>query len=135
MQATAAKLSEVVVTKRKVLTRFAAVSAATLMVTAVGTLAPAQAGDPEIRQCSGYGGQVAGVTTRNEGATYTLGGGCGTRMGVRVYYHSIGGWNWTSWKYANPKNTATVLRSVYPNNATYSEHFAGGTGTFISQFN
>jgi len=124
-------------TRSKVLTRAGAVCAATVMLTTTGALAPAQAdpGDPQTRQCKGYGGQAIGVTSRNEGMTTVPAGGCGTRMGVRVYYHSIGGWNWTSWKYANPNNTATVLRSVYPNNATYSEHFAGGTGTFISQFN
>ena len=118
----------------KKLIRVAAVSAATLMITTMG-MSPAYAGDPEIRQCRGYGGQAAGVTTRYEGATYTITGGCGTKMGVRVYYHSIGGNNWTSWKYVDPRYSARVLRSVYPNNAIYSEHYAGGTGTFISQFN
>lgn len=120
--------------KVKGLIRLAAVSAATLMMMTMG-ISPASAGDPEIRQCMGYGGEAAGVTTRYEGATYTITGGCGTRMGVRVYYHSIGGYNWSSWKYVDPRNTSRVVRSVYPNNATYSEHFAGGTGTFITQFN
>jgi hypothetical protein len=133
-QATVAKLEGDVVNRVKGLIRLAVIGAATLMMTTLG-MSPAHAGDPQTRQCMGYGGQATGVTSRYEGLTYTLGGGCGTRMGVRVYYHSIGGNNWTSWKYVDPRYTARVLRSVYPNNAIYSEHFAGGTGTFISQFN
>jgi hypothetical protein len=118
----------------KRLIKVAAVTAATLMMMTIG-ISPAYAGDPQTRQCRGYGGLATGVTSRYEGMTYTLGGGCGTRMGVRVYYHSIGGNNWTSWKYVDPRYTATVVRSVYPNSAIYSEHMAGGTGTFITQFN
>lgn len=115
------------------LTRTAAVTAVALAVTTFAA-SPAAAGDPVRRQCSGYGGEAAGVTTRNEGVTYVVWGGCGTRMGVRVRYNHVGGTSWTSWKYADPRQTTRVLRSVYPNNATAAEHFAGGTGNFFSNY-
>lgn len=116
---------------RKALASMAAISTLALGMTTLSA-APASAGEVVRRQCLGYGGQAAGATTRNEGLTYDLAGGCGTRMGVRVFYSHMGGSSWSSWKTVDPRYTPTVKRSVYPNIAKYSEHYAGGTGNFIS---
>ncbi|GAA1753524.1 hypothetical protein [Streptomonospora arabica] len=105
-------------------------------LTAISALAfasPASADSTERRPCSGYGGKAYGYITKHSAQTHTV-GNCGSTMKVRVYYHSIGGYAWTSWKTANPGHVGNVRVSVYPNNAIYAEHYADGAGTFITQF-